>query len=88
MLAPTGSPCALNCSSRYFPNRDELLFLNVFAFPKDSSSGFVARTMSLVCCMDESLPPDTLAMYCIIRFAASVFPAPDSPEMMTHWLSL
>jgi hypothetical protein len=38
--------------------------------------------------MDESLPPDTLAMYCMIRLAASVLPAPDSPEMITHWLSL
>lgn len=30
----------------------------------------------------------TAAMYCMMRFAASVLPAPDSPEMMTHWFSL
>lgn len=84
MFAPTGSPCALKWISRYFPNRDELLFLSVFAFPKDSSKGLVASTMSLISWIDELLPPETLAMYCISRFAASVFPAPDSPEMMTH----
>lgn len=48
MLAPTGSPCALKWISRYFPNREELLFLNVFALPKDSSNGFVASTISLI----------------------------------------
>ena len=84
MFAPTGSPWALNCSSRYFPNREELLFLKVFAFPKLSSNGFVASTISLISEMDESVPPETLAMYCMIRFAASVLPAPDSPEMITH----
>lgn len=88
MFAPTGSPCALKCISRYFPNLDELLFRNVFAFPKDSRSGLVASTMSFISWMDELLPPETFAMYCIMRFAASVFPAPDSPEMMTHWFSL
>lgn len=88
MLAPTGSPWALNSNSKYFPNREELLLRNVFALPNDSSKGLVAKTMSFVCWIDESLPPDTLAMYCMIRFAASVLPAPDSPEMITHWLSL
>lgn len=88
MWAPTGSPLELNSSSRYFPKREELLLRRVFALPNDSSRGLVARTMSLVCWMDESEPPEALAMYCIIRFAASVFPAPDSPEMITHWLSL
>jgi len=39
----------------------------------------VARTMSLTSWICEEAPPDTLAMYCMIRFAASVFPAPDSP---------
>jgi len=88
MFAPTGSPCELKWISRYLPNLDELLFRNVFALPKDSSNGFVASTMSLISWIDELDPLDTLAMYCISRFAASVLPAPDSPEMMTHWFSL
>ena len=88
MFAPTGSPWALNWISRYLPNRDELLFRNVFALPKDSNSGLVASTMSFISWIEELLPPDTFAIYCIIRFAASVLPAPDSPEMITHWLSL
>ena len=48
MFAPTGSPWVLKWISRYFPNRDELLFRSVFAFPNDSSSGFVASTMSII----------------------------------------
>ena len=67
--------------------RLELLFLRVLAHPKLSNSGLVARTMSLISLILLSCPPDTAAMYCMIRFAASVFPAPDSPEMMTHWFS-
>jgi hypothetical protein len=67
--------------------RLELLLRSVFAHPKLSSNGFVAKTMSLISWMLLSCPPDTAAMYCIIRFAASVLPAPDSPEMMTHWFS-
>lgn len=44
--------------------------------------------MSLISWIEELVPPETFAMYCISRFAASVFPAPDSPEMITHWFSL
>lgn len=66
--------------------RLELSFLKVFAQPKLSNKGLVARTISLM----PSIPPDpgsaalTAAMYCMILLAASVFPAPDSPDMMTH----
>ena len=28
---------------------------------------------------------DVLAMYCKISLDASVFPAPDSPDIKTHW---
>jgi len=28
---------------------------------------------------------DVLAMYCRISLEASVFPAPDSPDISTHW---
>jgi hypothetical protein len=37
--------------------------------------------------LEPSLVPLTAAMYCMMRLAASVLPAPDSPEMMTHWFS-
>jgi hypothetical protein len=57
----------------------ELLFLKVFAHPKLSSSGLVARTISLISLIEEDPSPDTVATYCMILFAASVFPAPDSP---------
>ena len=89
MVAPTGAPCVSNITSRYLPCRELLLFRSVLAQPKLSSSGLVARTMSLMLLMPVARPsPETAAMYCMMRLAASVFPAPDSPEMITHWLSL
>ena len=40
-LPPNFSPCLfLNFSCRYFPNRLELSFMRVMAFPKASRSGF------------------------------------------------
>jgi hypothetical protein len=89
----------LNMISRYLPYfvsrehmrtrqltcRDELSFLNVFAHPKLSSKGLVAKTISLIPSIPLPVsPPETAAIYCIILLAASVFPAPDSPEMITH----
>ena len=68
--------------------RLELLFRRVLAHPKLSSNGLVARTISFISLMLLSSPPETAAMYCIMRLAASVLPAPDSPDMMTHWFSL
>ena len=70
--------------------RLELLLRSVLAQPKLSNSGFVASTMSLMSPMSRSLasPVETAAMYCMMRLAASVLPAPLSPEMMTHWFSL
>jgi hypothetical protein len=93
----------LNMISRYLPLsrqllhhasvdqltcRDELSFLSVFAHPKLSNRGLVAKTISLIPSIPLPVsPPDTAAMYCMILLAASVFPAPDSPEMITHWFS-
>lgn len=66
-----------------------LSFLNVFAHPKLSNNGFVANTISRIPSIPcPPCPALTAAIYCMIRFAASVFPAPDSPEIMTHWFSL
>jgi hypothetical protein len=70
----------------YFPNRDELSLRVVFALPKASRAGLVARI-----CLSTSLassketlvfpfPPAeggfTEAMYRMINLADSVFPAP------------
>ncbi|KAH3684685.1 hypothetical protein WICPIJ_004350 [Wickerhamomyces pijperi] len=86
----TGSNASLKLISKYFPCLDELLFLSVLAHPKDSKSGFVASTMSLMywICPEDCSDPETEEIYCMILLAASVFPAPDSPEIMTHWDSL
>jgi hypothetical protein len=42
------------------------------------------NTFTIVIDAPASLP-DTSAMYCIMIFDASVFPAPLSPVMITHW---
>jgi len=70
----------------YFPKRDELSFLVVLALPNASRTGLVARI-----CLSTSLassketlvfpfPPAegglTEAMYRMMNFADSVFPAP------------
>ena len=88
MLPAQGSNRELNLISKYLPCLEELLFLKVFAQPKDSNNGFVAKTISLIFPMDSECVDDAAAMYCIILFAASVLPAPDSPEIITHWFSL
>ena len=68
------------------PKRDELLFLSVFALPKASSTGFDCSRRSLMLTSDaaDSASPDAAAMYSMMRLAASVFPAPDSPETRMH----
>ena len=38
--APAMRPLWVKCSSRYFPNREELLLMTVRALPKDSIKGF------------------------------------------------
>lgn len=62
-----------------------MLFRSVLAHPKLSSKGFVASTMSLISWIWEDAELETFAMYCIIRFAASVLPAPDSPLQRLAW---
>ena len=44
MAAPETFPLTSNCMSVNLPNRDELSFLTVLAFPKASSKGFDSRT--------------------------------------------
>ena len=65
-----------NWSSKYLPNREELLFRTVMAFPNASNTGFESRTMFFTSFTAASLPPDplTAAMYDMICFAASVLP--------------
>ena len=59
-------------------NRDELLFLTVFAFPKASKRGLDFKITSLTCSAVWP-PPETADKYSMINFAATVLPAPDSP---------
>jgi len=100
MVAPTIPPVlVLNDILMNFPNRDELSFFNVRAFPKLSRRGLDDRTRSsndaiapfaspssFLLLLVLSVVPLTLvtrARYCIIFFVASVFPAPLSPLIMT-----
>ena len=82
MNAPCIRPDTLNCSVRNLPKRDELLFHTVLAQPKFSMIGFVCSTRS--CRSDPGHA--TSARYLSRILAVSVFPAPDSPEMITLWL--
>src|SRR5271154_2887964 len=76
-------------TSIYFPNREELSFLVVFAFPNASMMGFVAKICSSVWLIPPGVVPtfrrfgffgsSTVAKYLIMYFALTVFPAPDSP---------
>jgi len=66
------------------PKRLELLFLVVLAFPNDSRIGLESTNCSSTC---ECLPL-RWARYDTISFVDSVFPAPDSPLITTHWLAL
>ena len=65
-------------TSIYFPNREELSFFVVVAFPNASRSGLDSSSLSLTSATTEC--PLTLATYCRIFFDASVFPAPLSPK--------
>lgn len=69
-----------------FPNRDELLFRTVWAFPNASRIGFARRICSDR--LERWRPPDfargvsefaTAAKYWMTFFVFSVLPAPDSP---------
>jgi hypothetical protein len=84
MLAPTIWELLTNMSSTNFPNLDELLLRTVLAFPIASISGDEANTFLST---DEDFPPvpPTAAKYSMACLAETVFPAPDSPEMMTDW---
>ena len=74
-------PDLLKWMSMYFPNRDELSLRIVFALPKASRIGLASR----ICCSIQECFPEMAARYCKINLVLSVFPAPDSPEITTHW---
>ena len=50
------SPDGLNCMLMNFPNREELLFRSVFAFPNASKSGVVSITRFPSLSLDEEPP--------------------------------
>ena len=66
ILPPEGAPALEKLTSKYFPKRLELLFRSVFAFPKDSKSGFDKKMIFLISStsLDMSAPPlpDTAAI--------------------------
>jgi len=65
-----------------FPYLEELSFLVVLAFPKASKSGLVAKIFYSMETSSILLPPAAAPeMKDIIFLQASVFPAPDSPEI-------
>lgn len=68
---------AVTLAALTFPNRDELLFLSVLAFPNASRIGLLMRIRSSGPTVD--VEPAISAMYCRHCFVHSVFPAPDSP---------
>ena len=71
----------------YLPKRDELLLRTVVALPNASSTGFDWISRSFTECSWPRLKrsPDTAATYSMIFFAASVLPAPDSPDTRIAW---
>lgn len=77
-----------------FPKRELLSFFRVRALPNDSSRGFADRTRSERVGEEETEDEGgsgafdrvTVARYCMINFVASVFPAPDSPDIIMDWL--
>ena len=79
MAAPLILSSSSNKISVNLPNLDELSFLTVLALPNASNNGFVSKT-----CFSTPLVPSSCfaecAKYCMMCFAVSVFPAPDSPE--------
>uniref|UniRef100_A0A0A9E261 Myo1 n=1 Tax=Arundo donax TaxID=35708 RepID=A0A0A9E261_ARUDO len=79
MAAPDIFPLLSNWISTNLPNRLELLFRTVFAFPKASRTGLDSRTCcSTVLAPVPDLPPRN-ARYLINNFVVSVLPAPLSP---------
>ena len=68
----------------YFPNRELLSFLMVLAFPNASKMGLDPNNSPATL---PTAPPAllTAAMYSITFLLASVFPAPLSPLIKTHW---
>ena len=82
--APTSFPLSENLSIRNLPYRDELLFIDVFALPKASRIGLVARIFASSPPLPPPPPPSplpdaTYARYCSTFLAVSDLPAPDSP---------
>ena len=80
MSAPESFPPAVNQIRMNFPNREELSFLMVLAFPNASKIGLASK----ICCSIQECFPLIAAKYCKMSFVLSVLPAPDSPEMTTH----
>lgn len=68
----------LNCMSINFPNRLELSFLVVLAFPKASKTGFESKSLFLTLSISPFFSV-TSEIYCNTFLDASVFPEPDSP---------
>jgi len=85
MKAPAMCPDLVNSIRMNLPNRDELLFRRVCAFPKASRIGFALRiwSSSVPSCRDDELSEATAAKYCMTFLVFSVFPAPDSPLLET-----
>jgi hypothetical protein len=48
IFPPEGAPAFEKLTSKYFPNREELLFLRVLAFPKDSNKGLERKMILLI----------------------------------------
>jgi hypothetical protein len=71
---------SLKCTSRYFPNRDELSLRTVLALPKLSNRGEASSICSVIRLEGDLF---TAAKYCITSFVDSVFPEPLSPEITT-----
>ena len=65
---------------------DGVSIMNFFGHAAASNNGFESMIISRTR-MTSAERPQLFAMYCIINLEASVLPAPDSPEMITHWLS-
>ena len=79
----TFAPFKLNASSNrmaiHLPNREELLFLIVLALPNDSKMQFDDINLWQTPAPDPPAPSINSVRIC---FVVSVFPAPDSPEVI------
>lgn len=65
-----------------FPNRLELSFRIVFAFPNASRIVFASRIWFSTHVLTLDV---TWHRYCRMNLVVSVFPAPDSPDITTDW---